>query len=112
MLLQGIRLKLETPDRVGGTEGPECALGQFKPAVEAGKLSFTLGNVAGCPGLFPASEPGVGRILGLIDRMSVAVPYSMGNLIKDQSGQVLEKPKAQSVPSHLTGPLRRCKIPT
>ena len=49
MLLQGIRLKLENPNSVGGTEGPECALAQFKPAVEAGKLLY-LGKCRGLPG--------------------------------------------------------------
>ena len=93
-LNQSIRLKLESLDYPQTVSTAECALGQFKPAVNGDVLVFTLGNVPGCPALFP--DPSAGKALTLINQMSVTGSYQEGNLVKTQDGSVLEKPQSKT----------------
>jgi hypothetical protein len=94
----GITIQLEPLDLAASssTQPIECALNQFSLTVGAESVSFTLGNVSGCPGLFQDGDSGAGKELTLLNHMSVSTTYLEGRLIKAQDGHVLEQPKTQT----------------
>jgi hypothetical protein len=98
LITAGIKIELEPLDfsASSSTQPVECALNQFSLTVGAESVSFTLGNVSGCPGLFQDGDSGAGKTLTLLNQMSVSTTYLEGRLVKSQDGHVLEQPKTQT----------------
>ena len=90
-LIAGLNLRFSSSDESGNIKSVDCPLKAFKPSTDTAKITFQLGDVAGCPLIF-GNYPERFQTLGFVNLMSESMFYSTGSLVKTWDGRVLAQP--------------------